>query len=423
MRMGKDLRLGAWSGSGTPASKEAGVPLRRPGLRATPWALVWLVGWGLIQTPLLWAQENSITETPPASQEAPADDPSPLKDLQWNGHVAVSYNHNFNSHFNTFRVFDEGARQVTLHQAEFWLEKPSTAESPIGFGADVVLGSDAKKIHATGLGSADDTFDLTQAYITYKVPVGAGLDLKFGKFVTLHGAEVIRRPGNFHISRSILFGYAIPFTHTGLMATYPFSDRFTVTLGVVNGWDNVTDNNTGKSLHGMVTVLPLKDLTLTVGGTWGPEQAYTNGPKRSLIDVVATYKPVPPLTLIVNVDYGVEANAVPDETGGSKTARWYGAAGYVLYDLDVRWSVGLRGEFFIDREGFRLGWTDPATGLPARCDLWELTGTVRYKVVDRLWASLEYRHDFANHPVFDGGAAALKKAQGTVLVELIYLMK
>ncbi|GBC83970.1 hypothetical protein HRbin11_00390 [bacterium HR11] len=423
MSMGKDLGLGAWAGSGTPASKKAGVPLRRLGLRATQWALVWLLGWGLIQIPLLWAQENSATETPPASQEAPADDPSPLKDLQWNGHVAVSYNHNFNSHVNTFRVFDEGARQVTLHQAEFWLEKPSSAESPIGFGVDVVLGFDAKKIHAAGLGSADDTFDLTQAYITYKVPVGAGLDLKVGKFVTLHGAEVIRRPGNFNVSRSILFGYAIPFTHTGLMATYPFSDRFTVTLGVVNGWDNVTDNNTGKSLHGMVTVLPLKDLTLTVGGTWGPEQADTNGPKRSLIDIVATYKPVPPLTLIVNVDYGVEADAVPDETGGSKTARWYGAAGYVLYDLDDRWSVGLRGEFFIDREGFRLGWTDPTTGLPARCDLWELTGTVRYKVVDRLWASLEYRHDFANHPAFDGGADGPKKSQGTVLVEFVYLLK
>ncbi len=403
--------------------KEGRRPARPYTIRAFRWALAGLLGWCLVQPRLLWGQENTAPETPPASEAGQTTDPSPLKDLQWNGHVAVSYNHNLNGHVNTFRVFDEGTRQVTLHQAEFWVEKPSRTESPLGFSVDVVLGFDAKKVHAAGLGSADDTFDLTQAYITYKISVGTGLDLKVGKFVTLHGAEVIRRSGNFNVSRSILFGYAIPFTHTGLMVTYPFTDRWTVTLGVINGWDNVTDNNSGKSLHGMVTVLPLKDLTLTVSGTWGPEQTNTNGPKRSLIDVVATYKPVPPLTLTVNFNYGVEADAVPDETGGLKTARWYGAAGYVLYDLDDRWSVGLRGEFFIDREGFRLGWTDPDTGAPGRLDLWELTGTVRYKVVDHLLASLEYRHDFASRPVFDGGAEGRKKSQGTVLVELVYLLK
>jgi len=407
---------------GATMPKGAVAPARRwPS--ATRWVWVGLLGWCLIRPCLLWAQEDPAPETQPAPSAAPAADPSPLQDLQWNGHVAVSYNYNLNgSPINTFRVFDESARQMTLHQAEFWLEKPSSPESPIGFGVDVVLGADAKKIHAAGLGSADDAFDLTQAYITYKVPIGAGLDLKVGKFVTLHGAEVIRRPGNFQVSRSILFGFAIPFTHTGLMATYPVTDRFTVTLGVVNGWDNVRDNNSGKSLHGMVTLQPLEDLTLAIGGTWGPEQDDTNGPKRSLIDVVVTYKPVAPMTLIVNFDYGVEANAV--ETGaGKKTARWYGAAGYVLYDLGTRWSVGLRGEFFIDQAGFRLEWTDPTTGLPARCDLWELTGTVRYKIVDRLWASLEYRHDFARQPVFDGGTDGLKKSQGTVLVELVYLLK
>ncbi len=370
--------------------------------------------------PSLRAQEVPVQTS---EQEAPKKDRPVFKNWQWNGHIAVSYNYNLNGRNNTFRVFDDGGRQITLNQMEFWIEKPSTGESPLGFGVDIVLGADAKKIHASGLGTADDAFDLIQAYVTYRVPVGAGLELKAGKFVTLHGAEVIRRSGNFNVSRSFLFGYAIPFTHTGLMATYPLTHQVSVTLGIVNGWDNVADNNSGKSLHGMVSVTPRQDLSLTVGGTWGPEQTDQNGSKRGLVDVVVTYKPISPLTLIANFDYGAETNAVPDKTGGLQTARWYGLAAYGIYDIGERWSVGLRGEFFSDRQGFRFGWTDPSTGGPARLTLWEWTGTIRYKISDRLWASLEYRHDFANRPVFDGGTNIVKKSQGTVLIDLTLLFK
>lgn len=354
---------------------------------------------------------------------------SVVKDWQLGGHVATSYNYNFdnpNSRTNAFRVFDDGANQVTIHQAELWIEKPTTMESPIGFGLDFVIGRDAKKIHALGLGSPDDVFDLTQAYVTYNAPIGKGLYLKAGKFVTLHGAEVIRRPANFNISRSILFGFAIPFTHTGLVATYPFTDWLTVTAGVVNGWDNADDNNKDKSIHGMVTITLLKELMLAIGGTWGPEQADRNGPKRGLIDVVATYKPIPPLTLIVNYDYGVEddvpftnplTNAVT-----VKDAQWHGVAAYAIYDLTDRFSVGIRGEFFIDEEGFRLGFTDPLTGNPARLDLWELTLTARYKLLEHLFASLEYRHDAARKDrlVFDNGNGTGEDSQDTIAFELIY---
>src|SRR3990172_2658220 len=216
-----------------------------------------------------------------------------IKDWNFGGHVALSYNYNFNnpnSRSNSnrkldasapepptndfFRVFDDKANQFTINQAELWIDKPTTTESPIGFGLDFVIGRDAKKIHSVGLGissgddpTKSDVFDLLQAYVTYKAPIGNGLDLKAGKFVTLHGAEVIRRTGDYQISRSLLFGFAIPFTHTGIMTTYAVNDWLTVTGGIVNGWDNTDDNNNDKSFHGMVTLTPLKDLSLLIRRT------------------------------------------------------------------------------------------------------------------------------------------------------------
>ena len=109
-----------------------------------------------------------------------------IKDWNFGGHVAVSYNYNFNSpdsrsnnnnanvagNQNQFyRVFDSKANQFTINQAELWIDKPTTTESPIGFGLDFIIGSDAKKIHSLGLGissgddlTKSDVFDLTQAY-------------------------------------------------------------------------------------------------------------------------------------------------------------------------------------------------------------------------------------------------------------------
>lgn len=362
---------------------------------------------------------------------------STAKDWNFGGHVAVSYNFNVRdpqSRNNAFRLFDEKSNQFDVNQAELYVEKPTSEPSPIGFGLDVLLGRDAKKVHSSGLGEADQPFDLTQAYVMYKVPIGSGLDLKGGKFVTLHGAEVIRRTGNFNISRSLGFTFAIPFTHTGVLATYPFTDWLSLTAGIVNGWDNTDDNNRAKSFHGAATVIPMKDLTLTLGGTWGAEQRFagdtSNGPKRGLIDLVATYKPIAPLTLTLNYDYGVQEEAflgspfVPLAfVNNDKTARWHAIAAYAIYDVTDRISVGVRGEYFRDEQGFRLGFTDPVTGNPARLELWGATLTGRYKLFDHVYASAEFRHDEAtdNKLVFDRGDGTKNaNSQNTIQGELIY---
>lgn len=393
-------------------------------------------------------------EAPPAPAAAPAEAPASIgdriktleetmkstplfgviKDWTFGGHVAISYNYNFNdpeSRNNVFRVFDDKANQFDINQAELWIDKPTSAESPIGFGLDFVIGRDAKKIHSLGLGisagddaTKSDVFDLTQAYVTYKAPIGKGLDLKAGKFVTLHGAEVIRRTGDYQISRSLAFGFAIPFTHTGIMATYPVTDWLSVSAAIVNGWDNTDDNNNDKSFHGMATITPLKDLTVTLGGTWGSEARFagdtSNGPKRGLFDLVATYKPISPLTLTINYDYGEQDEAFAN---GGESARWHAIAGYATYDLTDKLSVGIRGEYFIDEQGFRFGFTDPTTGNPAELKLWEMTLTARYKLFDHLFASAEYRHDEAANGrlVFDDGKGIRNAdSQDTIAFELVY---
>jgi hypothetical protein len=305
------------------------------------------------------------------------------------------------------RVFDNQAEQFTLHQAEVWFERASTAESPFGFNVDITAGDDAEKIHSLGLGDSSDSFDLTQAYITYQV--GEGLVLKAGKFVTLHGAEYIRRTQNFNYSRSYLFGFAIPFTHTGVLATYT-GDALTVTGGIVNGWDNTDDNNEDKSFHGAVGFTPSDAVSFSLGGTYGAEGASSSN-KRMLVDAIVTLKPTDGLTIMLNYDWAEDEDAILDPvSGGPADAEWDGLAGYVSFELSDRTTIGARAEYFNDDDGFRLG--------AGPLELWEGTLTFGFELRAGVSAYLEYRHDESSDGelVFDDFT---EDTQDTIALEIV----
>src|SRR6266700_442288 len=134
------------------------------------------------------------------------------------GYIDAGYTHsdrNVETGFST-RVFDSQNNSFVLHQLGVSISK----QPKQGFGGVVnfTAGRDAEVINS--FGATTSQVDLTQAYAQY---ARGPLTLIAGKFVTLQGTEVIWSPTNPNISRSILFG-AIPFTHTGVRATWALSD-------------------------------------------------------------------------------------------------------------------------------------------------------------------------------------------------------
>jgi hypothetical protein len=330
---------------------------------------------------------------------------------------------------NDMRLFDHNANSFTLDLAQIVFQK-DPALGNVGFKLKFSAGETAKWIHSRGLsgaapsstlpganswaGEGTDSFDVTEAYVSYNAAVGKGLRFDLGKFVTFFGAEVIEAIDNPNYSRSFLFNYAIPFTHTGLKASYAFSDALNAALYIVNGWDNSTDNNRGKSYGMSVTYTPVELFSLTVNGMTGPEQdeqgpnAPTVGSSssnmRNLLDIVATIKPVKPLSIILNTDNAREENIAP----GGGAASWSGVAGIVKYDFSDKYSLAVRGETFGDNEGVR-------TGTAQR--LKEITVTPEIRLNGGLIVRPEYRHDSSNHSSFDN---ATKQSQNTLALGVMY---
>src|SRR6266446_6056189 len=194
--------------------------------------------------------------TPPADAKPAEPAPAPPIFSIWGfdltGHVDVGYQYlsgsgKFVSGAND-RVFDYKHDTAYFHALD--LTFTNTPDNGWGGLVDVTIGKDADAIAAYGTISkskgpangANHYVDPTQFYVYY----GAGpLNIIAGKYVTNAGAEVIKSDGDVNYSRSILFGYAIPFTHTGIRAAYKASDTLTLLGGVNGGWDDLEYVNHG----------------------------------------------------------------------------------------------------------------------------------------------------------------------------------
>ncbi|MBI1952726.1 MAG: outer membrane beta-barrel protein [Candidatus Omnitrophica bacterium] len=365
-------------------------------------------------------QEARAAEAPKVVTASGQEIPSWVRDVNLSGFVDASYVYNTQrpkNRANSLRVFDTEANGFQPHALEIVLQKPVSEESRVGFRTDLDFGEDAEVVGAvtTGLGSTTDEVDLQQAYAEALFPVGSGLNVKFGKFVTLHGAEVIESKDNWNFSRSILFGYAIPFTHTGLRMSYQLAPWLSTYFGVNQGWDVVDDNNTGKSLEWQVAATPTEKTFLSVAGMHGPEQANDNRDDRHLLDVVLGYNPTEKLALKLNYDYGQEQDAVSESPG--ENASWHGVAGYARYQVNDWYALAARAEYFADFDGIRTAVRTNNNVTDLRW--WELTLTNEFKVFKDLITRLEYRHDQASDAVFNAGSST-DNSQDTISLEVIY---
>jgi hypothetical protein len=308
------------------------------------------------------------------------------------------------------RIFDVRRDAFTLQQAAV-----NVAYQPKeGFGGvvNLIAGDVAPVIRAYGAPFQDSKFDMTQAYVQY---AESDFTVMAGKFVTLAGAEVIASTADTNYSRSILFGYAEPFTHTGLRSMYAANDFVTLYLGVNNGWDDFKDTTPAKTLETGVALTPSKTLSFVASGYFGSARSaglVNDGPEgqRSLIDMVATWALTEQLSLVVNYDWGRQDNAMLGPIGSDARATWDGAAGYVNYTFNDHWKSSIRAEYLDDEQGYR-------TGVP---QTWrELTTTIAYLPIKSIELRGELRTDASDVKSFQSASGNPAKDQQSVALEAL----
>jgi hypothetical protein len=359
----------------------------------------------------------------PAAAPAPTGLAGLLGPTTLSGFVDVYYGYNSNSpasHTTALRNFDINSAQFGLNMVELVADKPvSTDTGRVGYHVALGFGQAMNLVNASepsgpltpgtpGLPVTTETnFDqyLKEGYLEYLAPIGKGLQINAGKFVTPAGAEVIESKDNWNYSRGLLFAWAIPYFHFGVSGKYAFNSKFALTGYLVNGWNNSVDNNSGKTTGFTAAWTPNAKFGFIENYLVGPEGA-DNGNIRHLTDTVVTYNPNSKLSLMANYDYG------HDNLGGGTKVWWTGMAGYIKYAPNDKWYFATRGEWFKDHDGFETGTAQ---------NLGEVTLTLQRMLASKIISRLEYRYDTSDQNVFPYHTLGdFRGSQNTVTLGLIY---
>ncbi len=331
----------------------------------------------------------SIVCQPLRAQEAKWYDGVTLR-----GFTASSFTYNFNtpaSGENGYRIFDKKHNSFSPDVFQLAVAKDAVNSGDAGFRADVITGMMPKYTASAGLFGSTN-IDLLQAYASYIAPVGSGLRFDMGKFTTHMGYELIEGCDGYNdnISRSFLFGYAIPFAHTGLRTRYAFSDAVSAMVMVANGWDNAVENNSNKTLGAQLAIAPVEGLALYGNVIHGAEFTNDNSNATTVMDFVAVWSASDMISIGANVDLGSAAAA----TATGEDAAWTGFAGYLRLNLHEQFSLALRGEMFDDTDGVRTG---------VKQKLTEITVTPEFRLAEQFVLRADLRYDMSDQKVFEDG--------------------
>ena len=356
--------------------------------------------------------QSAPPESAPPASTAPAPASPPvwsLGSLDFSGYLDGYYSYNANrpsnaanGQVNDLYNFNDKTDQFNLSALKFTINHDA---DPIGAHVDILFGRTNALIHSATEKTTNDYIE--QAYISAKPNKVHGAEFDFGQFVTSAGAEVIEAKDDWNYSRSLLFAYAIPYYHFGLRTSVPVTKTWTAGAQVVNGWNNVVDNNGGVTI-GLTSVLTKPKYGWALNYYTGPENTDTQKGYRNLIDTTMTLTPTSKISAYINYDYG--QNRASDQNNGPTTSlHWQGVAVAARGQVTGKSALAARYEYY-DDQGFETGIAQ---------DVQEFTATYEYKWLAGLLARAEFRRDWSSQPFFHKGDTGMVDAQTTATVGLI----
>jgi len=316
------------------------------------------------------------------------------------------------------RTFDGAANKLdgfNLHAVKLVLEKPlDEGQWSAGYKADMVFGPDASyygTVANPGFGTDSSDFNIKQAYVALRAPVGNGLDIKLGVWDTIIGYEVFESVNNPNFSRS--YGYFIePTHHTGVLLSYHVADWLSVSGGIANGWtgginDRIAgpfgspeDGETRKAYLGSLTVtLPestgsFKGSSIYAGIVYGQSTAAVTGVGAGAtdgVDIASYYvgatlnTPIEALSIGAAFDY---RDGAPAPVFGNDAHAWT-AAGYISFAATEKLKLNTRVEYAQGSNGTWYTTANPGEE--------NALGAITFTVDYSLWANVvtrgEIRYD------------------------------
>lgn len=282
-----------------------------------------------------------------------------------------------------------------------------------GYRADLWAGPDANALGTSSMGFGESgDFAVRQAYVALRMPVGNGLDWKIGAFDSILGYESVESPSNPNYTRS--WGHSIePQTHTGVLASYRFSELVSASGGVANTYSQgindrafapIQDTNpkaeSYKTYMGSIALTAPESTGFLAGSTLyaGVVNGFSSSAEGNLTSYYAGATVATPVT---GLRLGTAFDLMNEHDVSGET---WALAGYASLQASEKLSLHLRGDYLRDRgdqKYFAAYEGGPATN-PDR--VLTVTATAQYDLWKNVISRLELRwdHDLTGNGLYGG---------------------
>ncbi|MEZ5404879.1 MAG: outer membrane beta-barrel protein [Verrucomicrobiia bacterium] len=352
------------------------------------------------------------------------------KGIVLSGYVDTSYTYNFNGggtsaggkEITDVSGVGNDSQDFSVNAVKLALEKalPDENELAAGFRIDLLMGEDWQ----------DDTefggVNVQQAYVQFRVPVGNGLDFRFGKMVGMLGYEVDERPANDNFSYGLLYTHAYTGHEVGIDMTYAFTDWLSATLRFANTdvddsgfYDN---SDTSKAISGSLNFTsPGENADLALLFYYAPEGTANYGiPTRVdgeetliendqavIFNMYGSWKPKmfnDKLKLAFDAVIGFTQDNYLAADSSENNASFWGIGLYAKYQFTKIFSLAGRAEYLHDSDGTAKAADSFEDGFDFRdspiytsqTDLYSWTLTAGFDIWENLLTRIEYRLDVAS---------------------------
>jgi hypothetical protein len=305
---------------------------------------------------------------------------------------------------------------------------PDTSKWAAGYVLELEYGPDAINPFAGT--------PIRQAYVELMAPIGNGLDFEIGQWDGVLGYESSDSYKNPNFTRS--YGKSLePTSHTGVLATYKFSDVFSAQVGIADSLTGAGNANSAVTGQPESKKAYIGLLSLTAPDSWGSLKGSTiyggfedgpgalNNDRQELYVGTTINTPVKGLTFgaswdaVWSDDMTVTTYTAPTPTptpaiyASADTDVGYNTsyAGYLSYAVTDKMTVSARGEYFHGNATFVVPF---ANAQAYNADILGVTGTLAYQLWDNVTSRVEVRWDHACNDVGGHGGDMFGGTPGNI---------
>jgi hypothetical protein len=167
-----------------------------------------------------------------------------------------------------------------------------------------------------------------------------------GIFLSHIGAESWISRDNWTYTRSLIAEYS-PYYETGVKATWTPSGKFSGTIALLNGWQNISETNGDKAGGIRLDYTPSSNVTVSYSNFLGNEAPEDAGDRlRFFHDFIVKLTPSDRLGFLASFDVGTQGDDVTDID-----ASWWGFTTILRYQASPEIGVAGRFERYSDPDG------------------------------------------------------------------------